>query len=116
MGKNPRPYRKNAPEMADGPLSTTVAICFRLPIELRRQVDANLSAAGATLSEWYRALTIQALGGQLGFEDGYREGRNIALDLTRRLLIGQLNTVPASYEEAIVLIEAMDAHQHAQEI
>ncbi len=95
-------------------MASAVMICFRAPPEMRRSVDEFVTANGIGLSEWYRDLTSQALlGGGLSPGDGYRQGRQIAFELTKLLLLGALDgafqTMPETVEEGLAQLAAIRA-------
>ncbi len=64
-----------------------------------------VQSQGITLSDFYRALTLSALGGEGGFAGGVTEGyahaRALSVQLARQLLEQAHANLPETFEEAL---------------
>jgi len=89
-------------------------LCFRLPPDLRNQVEIMVGAQGITLSDFYRALTLSALGGEGGFAGGVTEGyahaRALATQLAGLLLQQAAENLPETFDEALARLGVEPAH------
>jgi hypothetical protein len=80
-------------------------LCFRLPPDLRNQVEIMVQSQGITLSDFYRSLTLSALGGESGFaggvSEGYAHARALAGQLARLVVEQAHENLPDTFEEAL---------------
>jgi len=76
-------------------------IGFRIPAEIETQVAALAESQGITVSEFCRALVLQAITGQTpSVDEGYMQARGLAIQLAHKLISNAADDLPESYEEA----------------
>jgi hypothetical protein len=92
-----------------------VYIGVRIPFELRAQIIALAGSQGISLSEYVRAALTAAVGGNYapGSDEGYRQAKGMAIQIAMHLITGALlqarDSLPATYEEALVMLNQMPA-------
>lgn len=78
---------------------------FRMPPDMRAQIETICQATGLTLSEWVRGACYAAISnganGFGGVEEGYLQGRALAIQLAHAAVDQARALLPGSYEEAI---------------
>lgn len=75
-------------------------VCFRIPLEARAAVEEAVRQQGITISEWYRAITLAALGQGVGVSEGYVQGRAMGYQAARIALSQAAGMLPSTFEEA----------------
>lgn len=77
-------------------------IGVKLPPELRAELEEVCLQQGITISEYVRAAILMAMhGGFNGIDEGYKQGRALAIRMAHGMLTFAEQQMPASFEEYV---------------
>lgn len=103
---HPNPMGRPPKTLDNFPPTTTADgknVCFRVPVGLREQAEALALTLGVSISELMRALLLKELGqpALVGVDQGYEQGRRLALHMLQKILGSAVQMLPDTYEEAV---------------
>jgi len=84
--------------------------CFRLSPEVRAAVDVYCHENHLSITELYRGLTETILNGEMtGLNEGFRQGRQLGLQLAKAALQRAHDSLPQNMEDALIEYGSINA-------